>query len=278
MRVVNFNIHGARVPGRKGCEIQERSWHQVAAFGADLALLQEVDENAIPDWVHQRQQWTVVHAMPGVAGLKNLSWGSVIAAAPSLKLRTRDDLFSDPWLAAVYEYVVIGEIDLPDGDTALVASVHAVAKKVEDYFTWLRIPNPPTQDEMRKISGGPEEPWMADFVVWALDRYAAGKRFIIGGDWNNSRLFDCQSDQRRRGQGPIATMFFTRAEDRGWFECHGAKNEEQSFFGGKRPHQLDHLFCDRKTGERLKDCYVRADWLTPELSDHAPMVTNFVFD
>jgi exonuclease III len=281
MRVVNFNIKGAFVPGRKDREIQERSWHQVAAFGADLVLLQEVEEKAIPDWVHQR--WTVVKAKAGVVADvkndgKNHTWGSVIAAAALLNLRTRDDLFNDRWLAAIYEYVVIGEINLPDGSTALVASVHATAEKLEDYFKRYPYLAPPTQEEMTMIAGGPEEPWMADFVIWSLDRVAAGKRFIIGGDWNNSRLFDCQSPMRRRGQGPISTMFFTRAEDRGWFECHGSKNEERSYIGNSynnRPHQLDHLFCDKKTAKQLVDCSVRLDWLTPELSDHVPMVTEF---
>ena len=101
-------------------------------------------------------------------------------------------------------------------------------------------------------------------------------RFFVGGDWNNSRLFDLDDGLRKRGQPPFSTMFFTRARDAGWFECHGNKNEERSFLDfTKKPHQLDHLFCDSRTGELMVDCCVRADWVAPELSDHAPMVTDF---
>jgi endonuclease/exonuclease/phosphatase family metal-dependent hydrolase len=65
------------------------------------------------------------------------------------------------------------------------------------------------------------------------------------------------------------------ARDAGWFECHGHKNEERSFLISKPPHQLDHLFCDRRMGENMVDCRVRAEWMTPELSDHPPMITDF---
>lgn len=118
---------------------------------------------------------------------------------------------------------------------------------------------------------------MADLVFAGLERLVKGKRFIIGGDWNNSRMFDMT--MRKPGQPPISTAFFTRAQDAGWFECHGSKNEEQSFTGDKaqRPYQLDHVFCDAKTAEKMRDCSVRLDWLARELSDHAPVVAEFAW-
>lgn len=156
MRVVSFNIKGAFVPGRASHDEQRRSWHLLAAFGADIALVQEVDPAAIPSWAFER--WTIVKASPGVGWIDKPAWGSMIAAAPALKLRPRDDLFSDPWLAQVYEYVVVGEIDLPDGETALVASVHAAARTVRDFFsTNARRTNPLTEVQT-KTMGGVSEP------------------------------------------------------------------------------------------------------------------------
>jgi hypothetical protein len=52
MRVINFNIKGAKVPGRMSYATQERSWHLLATYGADLAFVQEVEIKAIPEWAH----------------------------------------------------------------------------------------------------------------------------------------------------------------------------------------------------------------------------------
>lgn len=90
MRVINFNIKGARVPGRKDRETQERSWHLLAAYGADLALIQEVELKAIPNWAKER--WTIIAGEPAFLGDLQVGWGSAIAAREGLKLRARNDL------------------------------------------------------------------------------------------------------------------------------------------------------------------------------------------
>ena len=59
-------------------------------------------------------------------------------------------------------------------------------------------------------------------------------------------------------------------------DMHGDKEEERTFLKkGTRPYQLDHVFCDARTARKLRSCDVRADPPVPELSDHAPVVTEF---
>lgn len=279
LRVVCFNIGGAFVPNRSTYEQQARAWHQLAAFDAEIALVQEAAEAAIPAWVGKR--WDVVKGEMGRFG-KTIAWGSVVVAGKELKLRARTDLLTDPWLDLLYDYIVLGEVDLPDGQPAVLASVHAPARRLPEFCAdCVRKPNPLSAEEMRAITRRPDDPWAADLAFAALGRLGA-KRFFFGGDWNDSRLFDLDRACRGRGEPPYSAMFFTRARDTGWFECHGAKNEERSYFPARtetgRPHQLDHLFCDGVTAERMQSCHVRSDWMTTEVSDHAPLVTDFDWD
>ena len=274
MRVVNFNINGARVPGRKSHEIQERSWHLLAAYGADLALIQEVELRAIPDWAKER--WTIVTGEPAFLGDLQMGWGSAIAADKRLKLKACNELLSNSWVKLTYDYAVYGEIELPDGDPAIVVSVHAAAKRLPEYLQSMGKPGALTKEEAEAIAQPGDDAWAVDLFFAAIASCVKGKRFLAGGDWNNSRLFDINPELRKKGQPPFSAMFFTRALDAGWFDCHGDKNEEQSFFKPKSlPYQLDHMFCDFKTSEHLAQCSVRSDWFIPELSDHAPMVTDF---
>ncbi len=276
MRVINFNIKGARIPGKKDHATQERSWHLLAAYGADLALVQEAELKAIPNWAKER--WSIVTGEPSILGDSQVGWGSAIAAHKRLKLCSRTDLLDRKWARPLYDYAVFGQIELPDGDPALVVSVHAPAKRVPEYLESVHKAGVLTPEEMATIAQPGDAAWAADLFFAAISPLVEHERFLVGGDWNNSRLFDLDPTLRKPGQPPFAAMFFTRACDAGWFECHGSKNEERSFLDlKKRPHQLDHLFCDKKTAEKMEGCFVRADWVAPELSDHAPMVTDFLW-
>ena len=65
-------------------------------------------------------------------GGKSIDWGSVIAAAPRLQLRARRDWVEETlWIRILQDYVVLGEITLPDGEDALVASAHALLPRTE---------------------------------------------------------------------------------------------------------------------------------------------------
>jgi endonuclease/exonuclease/phosphatase family metal-dependent hydrolase len=269
LRVVSFNIKGARVPGRKSRSTQERSWHLLAAFGADVALMQEVEHEAIPQWA--RERWSLVVGDVALVGGPDMGWGSVIAARPKLQMRPRTDVLEDRVVRLLYDYAVFGEIVLPGGESALVASVHAPAVRVPDYLKCVRKAGALSDEEMRGMAQPGDDAWALDLFFAAMKPLVEGRRFVIGGDWNNSRLFD---EDRKPGELPFATMFFTRARAAGWVDCHSGKNEERSYLGGKRPHQLDHVFCDSKTAEAVTECSVRLDWVTPELSDHAAVVTD----
>jgi endonuclease/exonuclease/phosphatase family metal-dependent hydrolase len=274
LRVVNFNIHGAKAPGRKSRTVLERSWHLLAAYGADLALVQEVEIKAIPEWA--RRRWTIIHGDKATYGDDWPGWGSVIAADPSLKLHSRLDLLEHRLTRLIYDYAMFGEVVLPDGAPALVFSVHAPARKLDDYLKIMGRTGALNPDESDAMAQQGDKPWALDLFFAAIESVVKGQRFLVGGDWNNSRLFDLDPQLRKRGQSPFSTMFFTRAFDAGWRECHGDKNEERSYLkANSLPYQLDHLFCDQKTFKQRVNCRVRADWIVHELSDHAPLVTDF---
>ena len=179
-------------------------------------------------------------------------------------------------LRLLYDYAIFGEIDLPDGSKALVFSIHAPAKSLQQHLEQMGYADALTPEEIKAMGQVGETPWALDLFFAEINALVKGRRFIGGGDLNNSRLFDLDPNLRKRGQLPFSTMFFTRARDAGWFECHGQKNEERSYLNPRsRPYQLDHLFCDKATYEKMVDCSVRADWVGYELSDHAPLVTDF---
>jgi hypothetical protein len=273
LRLATFNIAGANVPGRRTAAVQSRSWHWLASHGINLALVQEAEGSAIPEWV--RSRWTLVTGELGQHG-KSADWGSVIAADPSLRLRPRHDITSaDPWLTLLYDYLVVGEIDLPSGETAIVASVHAVAKELSKFLKE-NIAQPPaavfTEADLVRIAQLSDVAWVLDVAFDALARLVEGQRFIVGGDWNNARLFD----EGRPGE-PVASMFFTRASDRGWFECHQGDEEQTWLRPNNKPYQLDHIFTDSETARTVTACFAANGWPASELSDHAPLVTELDF-
>ncbi len=277
MRVINFNIKGARVPGRKNRVTQERSWHLLAAYNADVALVQEVETKAIPDWVSKR--WTIIHGKQDLFGNAMAGWGSVIAAKPELNLQIPSNYQEYKNIRLIYDYAVFGEIDLPDSNKALIFSVHSPALRLPKYLEIMNYSDALTPEQMEAMAQNGDKPWALDLIFDVINKAVKGRRFIVGGDWNNSRLFDFDPNLRKRGQLPFSTMFFTRANDAGWCECHGMKNEERSYLNPRsRPHQLDHLFCDKVTYRNMVDSSVRADWIVYELSDHAPLVTDFKWE
>jgi endonuclease/exonuclease/phosphatase family metal-dependent hydrolase len=264
MRIVSWNVHGA--PAGATNRQLERAWYHLAALDADLVLLQEVRHSVIPEWV--RAEWDLVLGKTGAHG-KTGNWGSAIAAKRALNLRDREDLLpEDSWLSAVYDYVVTAEIDLDGVTQALVASVHAPAMPAKKMLEVLGKPDAIGDLALAAVGFEPDPPWSTDVIFRALDD-VKGDRFIIGGDWNLSRLFD------RDKVVPTNAMFFSRAVQSKWVEVLGKANEERSFFrDGNLPYQLDHVFSDRKTDDAVKSGAVWADETALEISDHAPIVID----
>jgi hypothetical protein len=94
LRVVNWNLHGACVPGKASRQQQERAWHYLAALAPDVALLQEVEWAAIPEWAKSR--WQLVSALGESLGPDK--WGSLIAVRTEIQTRARVDVCTQPWL------------------------------------------------------------------------------------------------------------------------------------------------------------------------------------
>jgi hypothetical protein len=269
VRVVTWNLNGCNRPGKATNAQQARAWHLLAALDPSIALLQEVTEPAIPAWA--RERWDVVHN-PVVIADKPKRWGSAIAVKPGLALQDLTErTISNVWFVHLQGYVVVGSVALPDGQQATVSSVHAPPDTV---MKWVDDPPPKgfRPGDLKPITFPDAKLWYSDLAWGALDAHVQGGRFIVGGDWNTSRLFDID----KSFDPPIGAAFFIRARQHGWHECHGDQNEERTFLkAGTRPYQLDHLFCDRRTGRKQVGCYVWTHDLVAELTDHLPLVTEF---
>jgi endonuclease/exonuclease/phosphatase family metal-dependent hydrolase len=262
MRVVSWNLHGAG-PGHASNEKQQRSWAHIRDLGADLILAQEVRPDGIPPWV--TGEWTL---LSGVYGhfRKDWPWGSVIAARPGLHLSRFPEEQLSHWLQEMYDLVLVGQFDLPGAGPAFVASVHAAAVSVEKWIEGYVKSPPLPKEELAALQrpGYRGRPYVNDLAFTALDHLVKGQRFIVTGDWNTCRQFSG------------GKQFFARAEKRKWVECHRPPEEQSYFRKGCRPLQLDHVFCDPETARAIRSCHILVDDTVRELSDHAPLVADFV--
>jgi endonuclease/exonuclease/phosphatase family metal-dependent hydrolase len=265
VRLLSWNLHGAAVPGRATLDQQHRAWTYIRDLGADIVLAQEVASKGIPPWA--RDEWTIVQGERGVHR-KTWHWGSVIAARLGLNLRFRSELLADPWLAQMYDLVLVGQIELGGGPVVL-ASVHSPAVTVRSWVNdYADLPLGEDESEALKRPGCPDEPYYNDFAFTALARHVAGARFVVGGDWNTCRKYD--TPRSRAG-----SAFFERAAAHGWVECH-REPEEASFLGrATATYQLDHAFCDSTTAATVTACRVVLNDVVRAVSDHAPLVVDF---
>jgi hypothetical protein len=165
-------------------------------------------------------------------------WGSLIAARPELGLKsTEDNLEDEPWLNAAYNYLVIGEITLPDGEPAVTASVHSPAKPVSDFLEWQEVPDllsPAEIESLVRVPGSGVAPYANDFIFAAVERATRDRRLLCGGDWNTTRFFDNFPEYGP----PVCAAFFhpTRVarrgasgydDDHGRVTAHGGSGHEQ---------------------------------------------------
>lgn len=260
MRLISWNLHGANVPGRSGTAKQMRAWDYMRELGADLIFAQEASLSALPAWVGD--QWNFVAGEHG-RFRKNWNWGSIIAAKHELSLVPHHESLNDPWLAQLYDLVLVGQVQLRNRPV-VVASVHTAAVAVRD---WLRdyaksLSLSSHELESLRRPACTEAPYLNDLAFTALARTIGDRQFVVAGDWNTCRKY--------RG-GP---EFFSRAKAYGWIECH-ALPEEQTYFGKSAGgYQLDHAFVDQGTAGSVIGCQFDASSVVRELSDHALMVID----
>ena len=105
-------------------------------------------------------------------------------------------------LAGFGAYLATAEITPPTAPDVLVASVHTTAKPA-----FARQLAGLDADVIRRPSV--DVPWMNDVAHFGYQPLVAGRRFIIGGDWNTSLLFDADGTTAGR-------EFYDRAERDGW--------------------------------------------------------------
>lgn len=250
MRVVSWNMGY----GFGYAQSHDEAWRQLLNdLQPDVALVQEARP---PEWVVETQSlvWRPEHS--------NTTWGTgVIAAGHTL---TGVPSPRHRWLPRLGGQAVVAEAATPTEEDFLIASIHAQAKPVDP-----KIIDGEDVDGIKLHLAS--EIWPLDLIFDDLRRDAEGRRFVIGGDLNASLLFD-------RNYGPRGNAeFFERVADAGWIDCRAVfyEDEQRTFFQpGKGPYQLDHVFVDAETADRLEAFTVVTDDEYLALSDHAPVVVD----
>lgn len=162
---------------------------------------------------------------------------------------------ADGWLATA-------RIEVPDLDLEmLVASVHSPSYPIEKArLTGIDV------TEM-KLKKNPDL-WFLDVLFFFL-KAQIGARFVVGGDFNYSRLLDVTLGGERGNN-----EFFDRVATEGFVSLHRLFHDadERTFFHPQRAHhQLDYLYADAPVAAHATGCFVGP---VTEYSDHAPLVAD----
>jgi hypothetical protein len=229
--------------------MHDQAWHYLLGLGPDLAFLQET---LPPTWVHGHGALT--------AQAFN-EWGSAIFS-PRYPLQP----FRPPVesrLHALGAYLALASTTMPDGEDALLASVHARAA----IATKRQLGGTDPSTIARRSVGRPR---VNDLVFAELDPLrAVAPRFIAAGDWNTGRT---------QASATAGVEFFDRAKERGWYDCvwDTFQREERTWFReGDKLVQDDHVFCDRSLGAMVQEAWAAADAAEQlGLSDHAPLIID----
>lgn len=245
----------------------EKAWRWVLAeLRPDVLLCQEA---VVPDWVaaeHSvvwaraygggRQPWgtgivTRLACSPGrVPGLDD--WYSALPVSVPGKKETAGIHRADGWLATAC-------VTAPGLGDLLVASVHSPAYPIEkERLVGIDVTSV-------KLKANPDL-WFLDVLFFFL-KSKLGSRFLVGGDFNYSRLLDVTLGGERGNN-----EFFDRVANEGFVSLHRLfqDSDQRTFFHPKRAHhQLDYLYADASVAAYTKACWVHP---VTDYSDHAPLV------
>jgi len=259
MRIFSWNLGAAFGPY---VERHDEAWRYLESLEPDIALLQECLPAA---WALRR--WTVVKP--------SFSFWTTAVAVPGWKT-TELEIPKENLLARFRGFVEAAEVEMPaeartDGaDEApiplVVISVHASAHPANE-----RTLRGLDRDALRRPSA--TEPWWNDLFFAGAAELVAGRRFIVGGDWNTARYVDADGAAE-----PVGAEFFARAEAAGWVDLHQAAvgAEERTWYGRRNPraYMPDHVFADPATASLLVSATVDPAPAEAKLSDHAPVVVD----
>jgi hypothetical protein len=254
VKVLCWNLGGAFGRWRDDPDLRDRAWHWIAALDPDLALLQEC---VPPTWACDR--WTILT-------LPYMYWASALVARPSLGLHAIA-VAGDTPLGRFGSYLATGEIEVADGPSLLVASVHTRAAEAPDWVTG-------DLDRAAIARSTVGVPWSNDVAFDGYRSLVQDRRFLVGGDWNTARYIDADGTS-----DPAGAEFFSRAAAAGWSEItldgDGCEGKTWYGSGAPRPYQPDHVFADPGTAATLRGSFVEAYPVERlGLSDHAPLVLD----
>jgi hypothetical protein len=182
---------------------RRRQWALIGAHAPDVALLQECRPPDLafnaPSWM--TEEYTVIGSIPHrwIASSALLARRSL---APVALDRTTLPVDERRWLDYLAGYVATASVTVEDGQIA-VASVHALAKEVDCEA----VTDADHQRIRREVLA---RAWPNDLAVAALTPWVHGHRSIVGGDWNNAKLFDTIYPSGAEGGPGASTEFFAR--------------------------------------------------------------------
>ncbi len=276
VKVVTWNMALAT---RGNLTKHDEAWHFVfEVLKPDIFLGQECRP---PAWVRESRQvvWTEAR--------QDLNWGSAVVASTDFALGSPRDVSaawmgglalppdsyersrSEVWLNGEAGWVSAVDAELPDGGPALIVSVHNPSQPLaRESYAQLDVSGVKLEHNPRM--------WLLDVLFFQLrSELDAGRRFIVGGDFNYSRLLDLPP---RGNHGN--NEFFDRLGREGFVSLHRKfrTHDDQTFFRrGQRAHQLDYLYSDPDTGNRCANSKVVDYNLVATWSDHAPLLAAFTF-
>lgn len=272
VRVVTWNLAYGKPAGFKRIENRRRQWALLAALAPDIALLQECRPTDLmahaPMWMSEEYS---------CVGLLEPGWRlrtSLLVRQPHAFEVPDPDVLGGRerrWLEALPGGVVAAaEVEIADSRFA-VASVHALAAPVllGDEFD---------DDRRRLRRDGLEQVWHNDVIVAVFEPWVAGRRFIIGGDWNNSPLFDVNYPPPSGATTGPSSAFFARRAAAGWHDTMRRFHDDdvRTYLDAESaPYELDHVFVDAATYDELVGCHALNEPTFKSLSDHAPVVVDF---
>lgn len=235
----------------------EAAWEWLNQQGADVALVQEAVplENFTTQW-----RSTIFH---GKWGKK---WGcGVLVRNGEYEVWQPSD--SHPWLQRVGGAVTVAHPI--DGEGLWFASVHSDSSSFE--ATNRKYPTTygdlPDREGIARCSA--KEMWEIEVIAHELSPVVASHKFVFGGDLNSSLMFDKKpGGQEARLFENLANLGFKDTRPR-----HSSAEVQTFFKSGKRPFQLDHVYADESTEQRVTRWEVLAGVAEElKLSDHAPIV------
>ncbi len=272
VRVISWNLAYGKPAGFKTIANRRRQWALLGAVAADVVLLQECRPSDLrlhaPAWMADEYQ---------CVGVLRQDWrlcASMLVRQPHvvepLDLRELGGV-ERRWLEHLPGCWAAASVTI-DGVRIAVASIHALAMEVELGAAVS------FEDHERLRRTGLPRAWCNDVLVGALEPWVAGRRFIVGGDWNNSPLFDANYPRRSaRGVGP-STEFFQRRKLAEWHDAMRKfhDGDVRTYLDERSaPYELDHVFVDATTYEGVANCEAVDHVTTRGLSDHAPVVVEF---